>query len=353
MKMLLFIFFFPFLVGASEGDIDWIGEKDPVTISSTLEPDHKSFKELRSDSIGAAFYIEKNHKLDLIPSVQLQSKNKRFSFPANGVGHSIQFCKENPKDSFETILELKTVWFDIRQREIYQVPIQLECGKMSSFIFNHDSLAGQAMGIFDVAITAVKKLKDLNILNFWNKKVNIIFPGRGDYYSWGEVNLTKGHYWDVVGHELGHAIYDLANVGVMTGGRHRIDECYSKALALSEGWASFFSAWLKVQLDDPDAKFEYMVPRRSPLEFENIPSDVCPGENNEWRVTGFLWDLIDIHEDLQDSSKIPFNIFWNLTSNKHFKSTSEIARFLLKNKFDPLLLNNIWKQNFLSDLKGI
>jgi hypothetical protein len=351
MKILLFIFFFPFLVGASEGDIDWIGEKEPVTISSILEPDHKGFKTLRSDSIGVAFYIEKNNELSLIHSVHVKSKNEKISIPANSLGHSIQFCRKNPKSSFSAVLELKTAWFNIGQRETYQVPIQLECGKMSSFIFNHDSMAGQAMGIFDVALTAVKKLKDLNILNFWNKKINITFPSRGDYYSWGEVNISKGHYWDVVGHELGHAIYDLSNVGVMEGGRHRIDQCYTKALALSEGWASFFSAWLKVKLNDPNAKFEYMVPRRSPLEFENIPSDVCPSENNEWRVTGFLWDLIDINEDLQDTSKIPFDIFWNLTTNKGFKSTSELARFLLKNNFDPLLLNIVWKQNFLRDLR--
>ena len=40
---------------------------------------------------------------------------------------------------------------------------------------------------------------------------------------------------DVVGRELGHALYDMANIDVMEGGAHRIDQCYSKRPRLSEG----------------------------------------------------------------------------------------------------------------------
>ena len=145
----------------------------------------------------------------------------------------------------------------------------------------------------------------------------------------------------------------MANIGVMEGGPHRIDECYSKGLALSEGWASFFSAWLSVDLKDPDAKFEYMVPRRAPLQFENIPSDVCPGEKNEWRVTGFLWDLVDIHEDFEDTLKIPFKTFWNFTLKKGFRSSSSLYKSMIKKGFPPELLKLIWEQNFLGAPKNV
>ena len=75
-------------------------------------------------------------------------------------------------------------------------------------------------------------------------------------------------------HEIGHAIYDQADIGVSGGGRHRIDECYTNALALSEGWATFFAGWLNLRLNDQDARFEFLVPRRAPIRLENIPSDL-------------------------------------------------------------------------------
>ena len=340
----------PLFLFAHEGDIDWKGA-EPTTISDyRLKPSRTIYKNLRSGNIGASFFIEKNQKINLIPSIEIYLEDQKITITANNEGQALEFCKRRPNGLVKGTFKLKNKYFNIKQRKTYQVPVNLECGRMTSFIFNHDQFSGQALGIYDVAMTAVKKFKKLAILDFWRKKIDIVFPGRGDYYSWGTINITKGHFWDVVGHELGHALYDQAKIGRLEGGSHKIDKCYSKGLALSEGWASFFSAWLKVKLDDQDAKFEFMVARRAPIEFENIPSDVCPGENNEWRVTGFLWDLIDTHEDLEDSAKMPFKDFWKFTLNKNFRKTSDIAKGLIKNDFDPLLMQIIWKQNFLKDL---
>ena len=83
--------------------------------------------------------------------------------------------------------------------------------------------------------------------------------------------------------------------------------------------------WMSVT-DDPVIELGIEVP----IEFENIPSDVCPGENNEWRVTGFLWDLIETHEDLEDSVKMPFKDFWKFTLNKNFRKILSI--FLRKSQ---------------------
>ena len=195
---------------------------------------------------------------------------------------------------------------------------------------------------------AYSKLKELDLLDFWNRQISLKWPSNGDYYSRGIVNISRGDYWDVVGHEIGHAIYDQANIGVMEGGSHRIDECYTPGLALSEGWASFFSAWVNISLNDFDAKFEYLVKRRAPVRFENIPTDVCSSHRNEWRVTGFLWDLID-HNNDQENIRLSFKTLWSLMLNQNFRTTRELANHI-DGYVDPVLLRALWKNNFKTEL---
>ena len=161
------------------------------------------------------------------------------------------------------------------------------------------------------------------------------------------MTLTRGDHWDVVGHEMGHAIYDLGQLGGMQGGEHKIDECYSATLALSEGWASYFSAFVSVDRDDPDAKFEFMVPRRAPLRFENIPQDVCAGETNEWRVTGFFWDLFDQHEDGESVTQ-DFAALWAPLAGSRVQSATEAAKLLEGRLGLPGdVIRQVWLQNFL------
>ncbi len=89
-----------------------------------------------------------------------------------------------------------------------------------------------------------------------------------------------------------------------------------------------------------------MVPRRAPLEIEHIPSDVCAGPKNEWRVTGFLWDLIDINDD-QENTKLSFEQLWKTTFNGKFKTIMDLAHKLEKSGMDPVLLNAVYENNFL------
>ncbi len=333
------------------GDIDqYIGEPLDIPKADFFRADSVERSDIRNDGLSMTAYIRKNGKLLLIEpfKVKVSSGSEKVELTTNGKAINPAKCQNsNQKETFRGSLVFDNKWYSIEKRKPYEFLFDLKCGESAKFIFDHDSFAGEVMGIFEIAELAKKKFESIGLLEFWNKQISIVWPGSGDYYSWGTVNVTKGYQWDVVGHELGHAIYDLADIGRFGGGSHRIDECYTINLALSEGWASFFGAWLKVQLDDQDAKFEYMVPRRAPLRIENIPQDVCAGPKNEWRVTGFLWDIIDLNDDVNDQSRMSFKELWLKSRNKNFKGIEAMADFLETDGFDPVLLNVVWEQNFL------
>jgi hypothetical protein len=148
--------------------------------------------------------------------------------------------------------------------------------------------------------------------DWWKAPLTVVWPGGSDYFEPGAwtLHLTDPLAWDVVLHELGHAVMDGAMDARTSGGSHKIDECYSEGLAWSEGWATFFAGAVRLSPDDPDAKFEFLVPRRAPIRIENVPADVCRGPSSEWRVAAGLWDLYDRHPDAGDDVALPFRTLW-------------------------------------------
>ncbi|PIP95957.1 MAG: hypothetical protein COW00_02535 [Bdellovibrio sp. CG12_big_fil_rev_8_21_14_0_65_39_13] len=313
----------------NDKDLSTLDLKEIRSVAPQLSPDRIELSDHPTRGTSIQSFLSKNGQLQKI--VELP-----FAENINCNGSSITLNAELRKDGY----------FQIKSRKNYFVHAQVTCGKINKLIFESASDAGQAIGIWNIASLALQKFLQINRDAFWKKSITINWPASGDYYSFNTVNITRGDYWDVVGHELGHAIYDQANIGSFGGGSHKIDECYSQALALSEGWASFFSAWISIDLNDPDAKFEFMVPRRAPLRIETIPSDVCPGEKNEWRVTGFFWDLIDLHQDDEDLNE-SFQLLWDKTLNKKAKTTNEIAANLISLGLPQAHINEAWELNFL------
>lgn len=147
-------------------------------------------------------------------------------------------------------------------------------------------------------------------LTWWSRKLGTKWPGSGNFYTGGNITLTDAKWWDVNGHEMGHALYFAGLEAASGGGQHKIDECYGTDLALSEGFASFLGAVSWIDRGDTDAKFEYMVPRRAPIRMENVPADVCKTQANEWRVGAALWDVYDTNVDGTDTAALPFKAIW-------------------------------------------
>ena len=230
----------------------------------------------------------------------------------------------------------------------YQINTNIKCGVEQKVVFEEKTVNGQAVAIWQVVVAAGKRLTQTVGTQFWKRQIQFIWPSNGDYYNFDSVNLTLGYQWDVVAHELGHAIYDQAQMGRFGGGAHKIDECYTETLALSEGWASFFGAVVMVDLKDPDAKFEYLVPRRAPIRFEKIPADVCGKSTNEWRVTGWLWDLIDLHDD-GETFEEAFSKLWQDTAGARASSAKSVKASLIQKGWNADKLETIWKLNFTAE----
>jgi len=192
-------------------------------------------------------------------------------------------------------------------------------------------------------------------IDWWKDPLTVVWPGGSDYFSPGEwtLHITDPMSWDVVLHELGHAVMNGAMVTHTSGGEHKIDECYSEGLAWSEGWASFFAAAVHLSPDDADAKFEFMVPRRAPIRVENVPDDVCKGAASEWRVFAGLWDLYDRHEDGLDKVALGFGPIWKGVTSGESSSVLDAYK-LIAAGLDPatrLLADDAMIQNTLLPAK--
>lgn len=333
-------------------DADLTGvEKVPVEVLGSvpiqLPVDRVVTTPLTDEQTLLEVWIDKNGQKIAVPGLVFQVGGLSVESNDQGVASFREACGSSKNSSISVQALLSTQYFSVEKDGMtYRIADSIVCQAKNTWIFKWDSNGGQGVGIWQIAKVAQDKLEKAVGLEFWKgKRLSFVWPDRSDYYQFRTVHISKGYQWDVVGHEMGHGIYDLGRLGDMPGGFHKIDECYSAGLALSEGWASYFSAWISLNLADSDARFEYLVPRRAPIRIENIPEDVCAGQKNEWRVSGFFWDLIDLHADAE-SAQESFTRIWNAIHRRSVPSAEEAAIQLERAGLSRELLKRVWVQNF-------
>lgn len=306
------------------------------SIPSRLEPTEVHKTALKGSEVSVAVFLKKGQQQIAVKNLEFEGLDE----VCNG-GRTIKLLRAT----------LETDYFIIQDWRPYYVAFTAQCGFHYDLIFENQSPEGEALNLWKVAYAIQDKLGQIDRLGFWERKLAIVWPSDGNYYAFGQVHLTNGDHWDVVGHEIGHAVYRMINLGDMVGGSHYIDQCYSEGLALSEGWASFFSAWISINLDNPNAQFEYMVPRRAPIQIEIVPEDVCAGPTSEWRVFSFLWDVIDKNND-GEISEVEFQVYWDLSQGHMHKGITEHAMSLIEQGISGEHIRQVWRQNFLSEPPG-
>lgn len=265
--------------------------------------------------------------------------------PLDNAGGFSLALPDSPSGSYRVRLSLDNAYWSLRD------PNRGSAYEWESPPFTPDA-SGINLGILKPEVTsfnaqlavlhltylrAADYLQARGSLAWWTRTLRVNVPSDADFFSPGSwsLDLSNPLAWDVVLHELGHAVMSGAMRSAPAGGAHKIDECYSEALAWSEGWATFFAGAVHLRADDPDAKFEFLVPRRAPIRLENVPDDVCAGQTNEWRVAAGLWDLYDTHPDGGDDITLDFNRLWKALTSGQTRSL-ESAWKLLAAGLNPL-----------------
>ncbi len=322
-----------------------------------FSPDEIKYEDLAPNQIGIKVILKRTGNLQkedeiVISSIatELWIAGKLYNLSPEQTTLEVGKCEENQDLVVRGSTVLTHSHFQVQnhKRDTYEILTnKIKCGKMNYLIFNEGSFGWEAFMVWTQALKVYTKLASINRTGFWNKKITIVWPGGGNFYDFDRVFVQEGYEWDVVTHEIGHALYDMAQIGLSGTGEHFIDRCYSDRLALSEGWPTFFAGFINLDLKDRDAYLEYMVPRRAPLSLENVPEDVCQGTGNEWRVFAFLWDLIDLNED-NENLNLSYATLWDMSLNKRLKSIKEFKDLLLKSGYDPVLVNVVWQQNLFN-----
>ncbi|MBI3534617.1 MAG: hypothetical protein HY072_03920 [Deltaproteobacteria bacterium] len=123
------------------------------------------------------------------------------------------------------------------------------------------------------------------------------------YFDDGSVYVIPAHAADysTTQHELGHSINSFYWGGKMppdSSGSHNIWNCYTKGLALSEGFANFLTYWVQFDRNETNPTAPYYN-----MNLEALPDAVCKGPTNEMRIAATFWDMYDYWNDGPDTTK--------------------------------------------------
>ncbi|MEK6578704.1 MAG: hypothetical protein AABZ55_05710 [Bdellovibrionota bacterium] len=257
-------------------------------------------------------------------------------------------CTEEKKTR-KILTYLSNPWFRIvHDFEVYRIEFDAPCTSQITVLFQGGSLKAQTLLIWNVAMVALSKLETEVGLEFWRTPLIWVWPATNDSYSHFRLFLTYPTNVEVITHEMGHAVYDFADIGAFQAGEHRFESCTDSTLALTEGWASFFAAWILFDRSSLTPTFHHLVPRFESVGIENIPASVCQGPTSEWRVIGFLWDLIDHPPQDDDRLNLSFGEVFKILKDTRKASIDEVYSELKLSQIDATALKDTWDLNFTS-----
>ncbi len=271
--------------------------KDQKPISNTLTDDDGKWE------------IELNHK-----SFYKSKINIRFSMSNN-------YLEIKRLDYY---YEWEILNIDSFEKDIYT-------GIITPDKTSENSKVGYIFEIFNRYLTFFKNEK-IEINSWWKYKIIVFWPHKYTWFGYenGNIGISEAKRWDVIGHEIGHAVaYTGIHSPMSALSNHKVSQCYSEQLAWAEGIATFLSGVVNLKRNEPDTRFQYLFPRY----LENVPDDVCPGQTNEWRVAAFMWDLYDLNNEGNDTVNLSFKKIWEplITHNKTINSLDDALKIIKDN----------------------
>ena len=132
----------------------------------------------------------------------------------------------------------------------------------------------------------------------------------------------------VILHEYAHLLATRFSRDDSRGGPHVLGDVLDPRVAWSEGWANFFSGWVR---GDPIYRDSLGFGGESVLEHnleDNIPIGDQPGYWSEFSIHSILWDLTDSATDSGDISEIPFGVVWEAFTELGEDSFVYVTSFL-------------------------
>ena len=125
------------------------------------------------------------------------------------------------------------------------------------------------------------------------------------------------YYQFTLRHELGHQVAQRLSLFQGGGPQHYLDQCYSPDLALVEGWADFFAAWMVGDFVEDQPGFPGMFILNPVGDF------YCHGYTNETRTAAFLWGLFD-RSTAHGTIRLDPALFFQAFQNRSFSSPEEL-----------------------------
>ena len=187
-------------------------------------------------------------------------------------------------------------------------------GTMYISLTYNDAAKKGCWGIYDSILQAY--ITTENSLGYRIPKITAIWPWPETYFQdlWilKYIGIDNAHTWDedAACHEYGHWVMDclyggyVPSVNYGSDGGHYWDSHEDAQTAWVEGWADFYSCWIR-----NDRYF---------WNYYDIESQSPKSDDVEGAIAGVLWDIADSSNDGRDTLSLGLAPIWDVMKNYVF-----------------------------------